>query len=197
MGFSDKSISFLSWIGRWKDLRIHIGPVEIGSSSPSHFERRKISRGNIEYHLNAFNAGRRFIETSVKCIYEKMGKRPVDVVSFQNNREALYYLGVTLHSLQDFFSHSNFIDLEDGDKKKTIDAIFSGSKPPAGLRIAYVGPLFFIDDFPHGAFGFGENKDNLRWTRGDKERFYRIKKIAVQYSQFLVKKVLEVSIFNC
>lgn len=190
MGFNDDSISFISWIGRWKDLRIHIGPIEIGSSPPSHFERRKVSRGNIDYHLKAFKSGRKFIVTSVKCIYEKIDNKPIDVFEFQKNREAMYYLGVTLHSLQDFFSHSNFVDLNNEDKERTINAIFEGSEPPLSLRISYVGPLFFLDDFPHGAFGFGENKDNLRWTKGDKERFYRIKEIATKYSRFLVMRIL-------
>ncbi len=196
MGFDDKSINFLSWIGRWKDIRIHIGPIEIGSSSPSHFERRKVSRGNIDYHLNSFKAGRKFVETSVRCIYEKLGYKKISVNDFQRNREAMYYLGVTLHSLQDFFSHSNFIDLNEEDKLKTINAIFYNSEPPDTLRLAYVGPLFFLDDFPHGAFGFGENKDNYNWTRGDKTRFYKIKEIAVFYSRLLVEKILNLSIFT-
>lgn len=196
MGFDDKYINFLSWIGRWKDLRIHIGPIEIGSSSPSHFERRKVSREKIDYHIIAFKRGRKFIEASVKCIYEKIKNENIDVHSLKKKREAMYYLGVSLHSLQDFFSHSNFVDLNEEDKQKTIDALFGYSEPPLSLRIAYVGPLFLIDDFPHGAFGFGENKDNLRWTKGDKRRFYETKNFAVNYSRLLVEKVLSKSIFN-
>uniref|UniRef100_A0A7C4YDP1 VWA7 N-terminal domain-containing protein n=1 Tax=candidate division WOR-3 bacterium TaxID=2052148 RepID=A0A7C4YDP1_UNCW3 len=177
-------------------MRIHIGPIEIGSSSPSHFERRKVSRGNKDYHLNVFYAGRKFIKTSVNSIYLKMEKFIITPENLSNNREALYYLGLTLHSLQDFFSHSNFIDLKDDDKKKVIEALFNDIEAPDGLKIAYVGPLFFLDDFPHGAFGFGNNKDNPRWTREGIDKFEDVKNVAIYWTRKLVEKLMKRELFK-
>lgn len=46
----------------------------------------------------------------------------------------------------------------------------------------------FFDHYPHGAFGFGETKDNPSWTKGGEERFLMVKMEAVKHTgEFVLK----------
>lgn len=184
LGFSKKSIDYISRVGRFQDLRFHIGPVDFGSPSTSHFERGKlISKENPKIHIDAFKNGRKYLMFAVKRIKEIVGKKKIDNQTLQSKKKILFYFGRALHTLQDFFSHSNYIDLNKEDKNLTSLALFSRNlEPPKTLKIAYTGVFFFFDEFPHGAFGFGENKDNPYWTRGGEKRFLEAKKYAVEHT---------------
>jgi len=53
-------------------------------------------------------------------------------------------LGRALHTLQDFFSHSNYIDLNKDRREEVSYTLFHPEvEPPDYIRIVYVGMHFF------------------------------------------------------
>lgn len=81
-------------------------------------------------------------------------------------------LGRALHALQDFFAHSNFVDLNSVDQAAAINALLGATAPPDNLSICY-SPGYNQNEtpdlYPHGGVN-GFNKDNRQssWeaTRG-------------------------------
>lgn len=94
---------------------------------------------------------------------------------------ALQGIGRALHALQDFYAHSNYIELSDSDQD-LVDAAFAdpGAPLPAGLKLTgfdpdpsawtYYGDVYDAynppgDPYPHGLFS-GNHKDKPD-THGD------------------------------
>ncbi|RKZ23412.1 hypothetical protein DRQ23_03115 [bacterium] len=198
LGFDRSTIDFLARVGRFQDIRFHVGPLYLGAPSPSHFERSWVVRnGNPELHLKAFEGGRRFLVYCVRNIVSSLGAYPESVDRISRNKKAMLNFGRALHTLQDFFSHSNYIDLNKDQREKVSYTLFHPEvAPPDYIRIVYVGLHFFIDHYPHGAFGFGETKDNPSWTKGGKERFLRAKMEAVEHTREFVLKLFDGTLYR-
>ena len=104
----------------------------------------KLSTYAAEHHFDrgpgvsdaeAFFAGVRYVQTQ---------RASASVaVALDDDDEAIRCLGRALHALQDFFSHSSFVDLDDEDRAACLAALrdVAGS-PPLALRIT----AYFPDD---------------------------------------------------
>lgn len=85
--------------------------------------------------------------------------------------EALAHIGQALHAIQDFYAHSNYVDLAVGDQadlRKAFDdpnqsipntVKLTGYDPDATTTIAAFNPPPPDDDYPHGLFS-GRHKDS-------------------------------------
>jgi len=93
--------------------------------------------------------------------------------------------------LQDFFAHSNYVDLSDADKAVAKDALFDPAKnPPASLKLTGYDPNAEDpfnppgDPYPHGS-GKGANaKDSTSHPQHEDA-----KKAAIEASREMVKKM--------
>lgn len=106
-------------------------------------------RGPGATHAEAFLAGAAYVRSQRAAA--------LDAAARGDQAESIRCLGRALHALQDFFSHSNFVDLGEDDRAACLAALRDGA-PPAALRIT----AYFPDaanpedpedpeDYTHGA----------------------------------------------
>lgn len=88
-------------------------------------------RGPGTSHAAAFLSGMRYIHAQ-RAAALAAAARGDDAATFRA-------LGRALHALQDFFSHSNFVDLDADDRVACLEALRAGP-PPASLRITAYFP---------------------------------------------------------
>ena len=121
-GFSKDAIDRLIWANSRQD-----NPLFVKYNPAHHFDR---SKG--KSHRQAFMDGRKYVAEQIKIAADKMTIGKIEA--------ALDALGRALHALQDFFSHSNFVDeLSFDEQDQCLKALFDikdfQAEPPANLRI--------------------------------------------------------------
>jgi len=134
-------------------------------------------------HADAFKDGARYVRAEMDKAKECLKK--CDTMG------AIAAIGRALHTVQDFFAHSNYVDLPKADKAAAKDALFDPAKnPPANLKLTGYDPNAKDpynpprDPYPHGS-GIGANaKDST-----DHPQHEEAKKAAVEASREMVEKI--------
>lgn len=123
----------------------------------------------------------------------------IDKAKAGNPAEALKALGRALHAVQDFKSHSNYIDLTDEERKQVEAALWDDTKqPPATLKITGFDPKAADperpkgDNYSHAEFSkdFPTKNDESKTKVGDKTKFDLAKEAAIRESQDLLQMVM-------
>jgi len=139
---------------------------------------------------NAFMAGVKYLQDQLKeAITNAMNAM---------KKAAIKAAGRALHALQDFKSHSNFIDLSAEDQKKAKDALFDNTKAAPGTlkltgydRNAKDPGKPPGDPYPHDT----KSKDNpekneeAKTAVGDKTKFELAKQSAIDESIDLLNRI--------
>jgi len=141
-------------------------------------------------HKNAFIAGATYLREQKQLA--------IDKASAADSTAATAAAGRALHALQDFFSHSNFVDLCDDDKAKTLRALYDGSvEPPAKLQLtgydkdAEDPEKPTGDTFSHGDFSKDTAAKNAEAKAkiGDDTKYKLSFDAAVQNSSALIQAI--------
>ena len=134
-------------------------------------------------HAEAFKDGAKYVQAEID--------RAVKALKDGDIMGAIAAIGRGLHTVQDFFAHSNFVDLSEEDKELAKEALFDPSKePPKSLMLTGYDPRAPDpynppgDPYPHGR---GENmnaKDN-----DSHPKFEEAYKAAVEASKEFVRVI--------
>ena len=134
-------------------------------------------------HADAFKDGARYVRAEMDKAKECLKK--CDTMG------AIAAIGRALHTVQDFFAHSNYVDLSDADKAAAKDALFDPTKdPPSNLKLTGYDPNAEDpynppgDPYPHGRGKEANAKDSA-----DHPQHGEAKKAAVEASREMVKKI--------
>ena len=89
-------------------------------------------------HAQAFSDGVGYIREQMGLVQQFGKSKP---------KEALEALGRALHALQDFYAHSNFIELGQSDKEAIESALLqgSGTGAPSTLKLTWFNPTSPLD----------------------------------------------------
>lgn len=123
------------WIWRtdWDESKKSLPPRPNENYQPAHhFDRNEIAtcEGCETKHVDAFLRGAQYAAEqktlAVAALKKEQGKTLVD---------AIEAIGHGLHALQDFFSHSNIVDLSPADLEAAKKALKDASTPPKALKL--------------------------------------------------------------
>jgi len=186
--FSHYALKRINQAGRHQDLKLikfaGISWFIFGYKPEYHFDRYGWDESGKSGHVIAFARGRNYVNKQKHEIIKLLREGPHD-----NYIKALNKLGYALHALQDFFAHSNYVDLAGRDKIVIDEALKGSSKtPPHSLKITgYM--TGFNDVYPHGLPGKGYNKDNECCSKkaGGKAAFFKTKVEAIQHTKEFVE----------
>ena len=99
-------------------------------------------------HKQAFRDGANYVKQEIENV--------VNAILNGDKEKAMEAMGKGLHALQDFFAHSNFVDLSDKDKDKVWKALFDPDKGiPSSLKLTGYDPKSSTpgkpenDEYPH------------------------------------------------
>jgi hypothetical protein len=187
-GFSHYALKRINQAGRYQDLKLikfaGISWFIFGYRPEYHFDRYGWNESGKQGHIIAFARGRNYVNKQKHEIIKLLREDPHDKYI-----KALDKLGYALHALQDFFAHSNYVDLAEQDKITVDEALRDSSKaPPHSLKITgYM--TSFKDEYPHGLPGKGYNKDNECCSKkaGGRAAFFKAKFEAIQHTEEFVK----------
>lgn len=124
-----------------------------------HFDRNEIAI-NDEKHAEAFMRGARYAKEQRTIAVDGLKKR-----NGRDIGDSLQAIGRAFHALQDFHSHSNFIDLSKTDREAVLKALVNASRPPTALKITGYdikegGGGAKGEVFAHDVFSKDEQKKN-------------------------------------
>ena len=101
-----------------------------------HFDRHTADPdgSNRQVHEETFNGGREHVCSIKSTVVSELAACRGDYKSYCTS------IGQSLHAIQDFFSHSNFIDLTPAEQQQALDALLNcNGRPPANLSFTYFG----------------------------------------------------------
>lgn len=187
-GFSDYALKRINQAGKHQDLKLiqfaGISWLIFGYRPEYHFDRYGWNESTKQGHIIAFTRGRNYVNRQKHEIIKLLCEG-----SHNGCIKALIKLGHALHALQDFFAHSNYVDLAEQDRIAVDEALRDSSKaPPHDLKITgYM--TSFKDVYPHGLPGRGYNKDNECCSKkaGGKTAFLRAKVEAIRHTKEFVE----------
>ncbi len=155
-------------------------------------------RGPDKTNEQAFMDGSKYVNEQMEEAMKYLKNR--EEVGRSQIGEAYEAMGQGLHALQDFFSHSNYGDLSDGDKEKALAALLDPKKtPPANLKLTGYDPKADDpsnppgDGYPHEKY----NKDKPGSTKDSEEKingntkFDLAREAAVEATKEFVEKMKE------
>lgn len=148
-----------NWRMDWDEYHKVLPPVPNDKYNPAHHFDRTYGAA----HSDSFKRGAKYIREQRSIVLAGLrgeGGRTLN--------DALQAMGRALHALQDFFSHSNVIDLSPEDWDAAMIALETGTDPPASLKITgydRVGNLVG-DEYAHDTF----SKENPHKNEESKSR---------------------------
>jgi hypothetical protein len=155
-----KQIAYWNWRPDWDETR-KLPPSFLPNEyyDPAHhFDRNEIAAGP-EKHAEAFIRGAKYAAQQRAIV--------VDGLKRQNGKDigdSLQAIGRAFHALQDFFSHSNVVDLPEPEFRAVKKALSDASPPPAALKITDYdierGGVAEGDDFSHDIYSKDDPKKN-------------------------------------
>ncbi|NIO29207.1 MAG: hypothetical protein GTO29_11715 [Candidatus Latescibacteria bacterium] len=115
-----------------------------------------------------------------------------------NKDDAIAALGRTMHALQDFKSHSNYIDLAPADQAMARAALYDATKPlPGALKLTGYDPAAKNpgnprgDPYPHDKFAKDSPKKNKECKKkvGNKTKYELARDSAIEESKDLLQRL--------
>ena len=175
-----------NWRMDWDEYQKVLPPVPNDKYDPAHHFDRTYGVS----HAAAFKRGARYVRQQRYIVLAGLRGEDGRTVN-----DALQAMGRGLHALQDFFSHSNVIDLSPEDWSAVMKALESAADPPPGLKITGYdrGSKLIGDEYEHDAFS-KENANKNAESRSpmkagaqafdpNKTKFQRAREAAVQCSR--------------
>jgi hypothetical protein len=101
----------------------------------------------------------------------QQAERDNDVVEFDT------VLGISLHVVQDFYSHSDWVEQHGASGPYKTTTWFESSSPPSGLYTGWYGNCLNIpqgNHVPHGGYTSGLNHDSVVRPRYDRAYVYAL-----------------------
>jgi len=189
-GFSHYALKRINQAGKHQDLKLiqfaGISWFIFGYRPEYHFDRYDWGESGKQGHIIAFTRGRIYVNKQKNEIVRLLHEG-----SHNGCIKALDRLGYALHALQDFFAHSNYVDLTEQDKIAVDEALGDSSKAPH-YNLKIVGYMTsFKDAYPHGLPGRGYNKDNECCSKkaGGRAAFFKAKVEAIQHTKEFVENL--------
>jgi hypothetical protein len=147
-------------------------------SPDHHFDRLKDKS-----HGEAFRRGAQYVRDQRGFAITKVGTNHMDL--------ATQAIGRSMHALQDFFSHSNFVELSKEEQEATLDALFrrhpEGRDPPAALKITGTQDG---KDLPNDGYGHNAHaKDNPGKNDDARRDFQKARDAAIDACRDLIRGI--------
>ena len=181
LGFSDKAKERVIDANEAQDGIWCYGPLCPGTSNTEKPEYHG-DRLAGETSRQAFDRLRNYINEQ-----KELAKKLIKECKTKEAQEAL---GRALHALQDFYSHSNYVDELNADQQKQAkDALNDPTKdPPANLKMTGWGMK--AEDDPEGYHHDKKNKDSAKSPLG-KDAYETAKSAATQHTTEFVEGIKE------
>jgi len=150
IGFSDEALERINTINSLQDI-LHLFEPEC------HGDRTTTVTAEDDKapHKDAFKALKEYIAKQKALFLELLGETP-----HENYTGALDAMGRALHGIQDFYAHSNYVELNPDEQEQAKKALNCEAEPPNNLKMTGwgTGP---DDEYPHddNNVSEGKNKD--------------------------------------
>jgi hypothetical protein len=177
-----EAIARANWHQDYDQMRFAVGAPWLKPNSKyspdHHFDRLKDKS-----HVEAFRRGAQYVRDQRGSAITKVGTHHMDLAT-----EAI---GRAMHALQDFFSHSNFVELSKEEQDATLDSLFRRytevRDPPAALKITGTqdGKDLPNDDYGHDA----HCKDNHEKNDDARRDFQKAKDTAIHACRELIRGI--------
>jgi hypothetical protein len=158
LGFKESAIQLLSGVSFQLDALSLIAPFTYDFYE--HFDRNPPGTGVVEASVDALAFARARDELFAKRL------EVLRELEEGHTDRALERLGLALHALQDFYSHSNWVDLTPLDKALCDQALIFGGARPESLRLTcfntFSDPGGGCDDYTHKRY----SKDDPDYPEG-------------------------------